>query len=164
MGRVMEKYFALINKGLVESVIVANDDFLDHIKDKHELILDVTYRDRPSVGDSYYKDMDIFVSNRLETHHIPVDLKLKHLNQGTEKGFEPFQISKYTVSYADGMIQIGCKKYSAPGFLDALHRFLIKKEQTVHCFTVVGKPGHGKFEVTWDDMQKLYDALSKVKF
>lgn len=159
----MEKYFALINNSLVVSVAVGDDSFLSHIDGKYDLVVDVTNRDRPMPGDSYYSNIDSFISNSIETIHIPVDLSAAHLNSGTEKGFEPFNISKYSVRYDKGTIQIGCKKYSAPGFMDALHKILIEKETTVHCFDTSKGPTHGKFEVTWDDVKKLYEALKKVR-
>lgn len=160
----MEKYFALIKNNIVESVVVGTDDFISHMDGKYDHIIDVTEGDRPSTGDSYYKDTEEFISNAGHTHHIPVDLEAEHLQKGTEDGFEPFTISKYSVSYKDGFIHIGCKKYSAPGLLDALHKGLVEKQQTVGIFTSENGPAHGKFGITWDDAQKLYDALIKVKF
>lgn len=160
----MEKYFALIKNNIVESVVIGTDEFLSHIKDKYDHVIDVTESDRPSTGDSYYKDTEEFISNAGHTHHIPVDLDEDHLKQGTEDGFEPFKISKYSVSYKDGFIYIGCKKYSAAGFLDVLHKGLIEKQQTIGVFTSTNGPSHGKFGITWEDAQKLYDALIKVKF
>lgn len=160
----MEKYFALIKDGLVESVIVANDDFLTHVENKFDLIIDVTNLARPSPGDSYYSDTQTFVPNEHITHSISADMNADHLQQGTEEGFAPFKISKYTVSYDNGFIVIGCKKYSAPGFMDALHRVLIEKEKTVGIFSTSKGPAHGKFGITWGDAQMLYNALVKVKF
>lgn len=160
----MEKYFALIKDGLVKEVIVASDDFIPLIQDQYDHIIDVTGKSRPSVGDSYYSNTEEFIQNNLDTIVLPViDEDADYLNEGTEDGFEPFQISKYSVSYKDGFIQIGCKKYSAPGFLEALHKTLVEKEEAIECFNTVDGPAHGKFGITWEDAQKLYDALRKVK-
>lgn len=159
----MEKYFALINNNLIEAIIVADDDFIKHIKDKYDIILDVT-NNRPHLGDSYYPETKMFISNSNNSPEISVDLSAEHLQKGTESGFEPFNLSKYSVKYENGMVIIGCKHYPAAGFMDALHKVLIEKENTVHCFqTLDDGPAHGKFGITWDDAQKLYDALSKVK-
>ena len=161
----MEKHFALIKSSIVEKVIVATDDFLPHLMEKYNLDLIVEVNDpRPTAGDSYYADTKTFVANHLSTHQIPVDLSAEHLHQGTEDGFEPFEISKYSVSYKDGMITIGCKQYSAIGMLDTLHKLLVEKQQTTTYFTALEKgPTHGKFDVTWDDARKLHEALKKVK-
>lgn len=160
----MEKHFALVNKNIVKAVIVADDAFLPSIKSDYDCIIDVTYRGRPSTGDSYYPNVDQFISDAQNTYTIPVDLKAEHLRLGTENGFESFMISKYLVKYEDGMIHIGCKKYSAPGFLDALHHVLVEKQLTISIFTTVNGPAHGRFGISWEDAQKLYDALIKVKF
>ena len=161
----MEKHFALIKNGIVEGVIVATDNFVGSIVAKYDLIVDVNDSTRPSTGDSYYSDMKTFVANHLVEHEVPVDMSASHLHNGTESGFAPFQISKYSVSYEAGTITIGCKKYSAPGILDTLHKLLIEKQQTTTYFTALKHgPTHGKFDITWEDAQKLYDALRKVKF
>ena len=161
----MEKHFALIKNNLVEAVIVANDSFVQHIKDKYDFIVDVSEGSRPTTGDSYYPDTETFVANHLTDHQIPVDLSSSHLHTGTENGFKPFQISKYSVSYDNGMITIGCKKYSAVGMLDTLHKLLIDKQQTTTYFTALKSgPTHGKFDITWEDAQKIYEALKKVRF
>jgi len=161
----MEKHFALIKNNLVEAVIVGNDDFLENIRGKYDFAIDVSEGLRPATGDSYYPDTKTFVANHLTDHRIPVDLSSAHLHTGTENGFKPFQISKYSVSYENGVITIGCKKYSAVGMLDTLHKLLIDKQQTTTYFTALKTgPTHGKFEITWDDAQKLYDALRKVRF
>ena len=160
----MEKHFALIKNNLVEGVIVANESFLPIIKDKYDLILDVTDIQRPSTGDSYYPVTNTFISNDHEIVDIPADLKADHLQSGTEKGFKPFKISNYSVKYENGMIVIGCKKYSAPGFMDALHKILIEKQHTTSHFTTLEDGyAHGKFKITLEDAKKLYDALKKVK-
>ena len=160
----MEKYFALIKNNLIESVIVASDDFVQTIKGDWDHVVDVTNTVRPSVGDSYYSDTGAFVSNSVDVNHIPADLSAKHLKEGTQEGFEPFQLSKYSVKYEDGMVVIGCKRYSLAGFIDSLHKFVIEKQKTSKHFTTLnGNPCHGKFDITWEDMQKLYDVLIKVK-
>lgn len=161
----MEKYFALIKNNIVEGVVVGNDAFLSQIQDVYSDVVDVTDRPRPAAGDSYYKDTDSFISNTVHMNHIPVDMSADHLLTGTEEGFEPFQLSQYSVKYENGVITIGCKKYSAPGLLDALHKVLIEDHQTTSHFTQLEDgPTHGKFGITWDDAQKLYDALVKVRF
>jgi hypothetical protein len=49
--------------------------------------------------------------------------------------------------------------------LDTLHKLLVEKKRTTTYFTALEKgPTHGKFDVTWDDARKLYEALKKVKF
>lgn len=161
----MEKHFALVKNNLVEAVIVGTDTFAQHVKDKYDFVIDVSEGLRPSAGDSYYYDTKTFVANNLSEHQIPVDLSAAHLHTGTESGFKPFEISKYSVSYKDGIITIGCKNYSAVGILDTLHKLIVDKKQTTTYFTALKEgPTHGKFGITWDDAQKLYDALKKVRF
>lgn len=161
----MEKHFALVKNGIVEKVIVADDNFITSIAAEYDMVIDVSEGNRPSTGDSYYSDTKTFVANHLVEHQVPVDMSASHLHNGTESGFEPFQISKYLVSYEDGTITIGCKKYSAPGILDTLHKLLIEKQQTTTYFTSLKHgPTHGKFDITWEDAQKIYEALRKVKF
>ena len=88
-----------------------------------------------------------------------------HLSSGTEEGLTSFNLSKYTVHYAEGKLTIGCKTYPAAGILDTLHKLLVEKQQTTTFFTASPEgPMHGKFGVTWEDAQKLYDALRKVRF
>jgi hypothetical protein len=162
----MEKHFALIKNGIVEKVIVAslNGNFIGSIVTEYDLIIDVSDGPRPATGDSYYADTKTFVSNHHTVHHIPFDPNAEHLRQGTEDGFAPFEMSKYSVSYKDGMVTIGCKQYSAIGMLDTLHKLLVEKKQTTTLFTSLEKgPTHGKFDVTWDDAKKLHEALKKVK-
>jgi hypothetical protein len=161
----MEKHYALVKNNLVEAVIVGTDDFIEHIKNKYDFIIDVSKDPRPTTGDSYYPDTGTFVANHLVEHQIPVDMSADHLHNGTNSGFESFKISKYLVSYKDGVITIGCKKYSAPGILDTLHRLLIEKQRTTTYFTTLESGfTHGKFDITFEDAQKIYDALKKVKF
>lgn len=161
----MDKYFALIKSRIVKGIIIADDDFILLIQDDYDLIIDVTNIERPAVGDSYYSETNEFIKNDVSATNIPFDEDAEHLKGGTEDGFEPFNLSKYSVSYSDGIIKIGCKSYSAPGFLDSLHKVLINDHSTTSCFTIEdGVPSHGKFSITWDDAKLLYDALSKVKF
>lgn len=161
----MSKYFALIKNRLVQGIIVADDVFRDTIKNDYDVILDVTNVARPAVGDSYYPATEEFVSNLATEVNIPVDHSLDYLNEGTADGFETFATSKYTVQYQDGFITIGCKKYSAPGVLVALHEFLNEDPEVSGCFTIEsGNPAHGKYEITWEDAQMIYDALKKVRF
>lgn len=159
------KYYALIKDQIVEGVIIGEDSFISILADQYDSIVDVTDRSRPSPGDSYYLDVDTFISNTAQVTDIPVDLQDSHLQQGLSDGFDPFQISQYTVSYADGVITIGCKSYPAIGILDTLYKLLIEKQQTTTYFTSSPEgPAHGKFGITWDDAQKIYDALIQVKF
>lgn len=160
----MERYYALIKNHIIESVVVANDDFLSHIKDKYDYIIDVT-DNRPNIGDSYYPATEEFISNTEKNHIIDVDTNLEHLQLGEDDGFAPFTLSKYSVKYNKGLVTIGCKQYNAAGLLDALHRGLEEHERgTVSCFmTHDDGPSHGKFGITWDDAHKLYEALRKVK-
>ena len=161
----MEKHFALIKDSIVEAIIVADDNFVINLATKYDHIIDVSVESRPTAGDSYYADTKTFVPNHMSTHKIPVDLSGKHLHSGTEDGFEPFEISKYSVSYKDGIITIGCKEYSGVGILDTLHKLLIDKKQTTTYFTALKHgPTHGKFDITWDDAKKIYEALKKVRF
>lgn len=162
----MEKYFALIKNNIVKSVAVGDDDFLAHIQSQYDFVVDVTNRDRPTIEDSYYPDSDSFVSNAVaQIVDVPTDIDAEHLNQGTDDGFEPFRISKYVVKYDNGIVQIGCKKYPAAVLLDALYKALVEEQEgTLYCFNTAGeKPVHGKFDISWEDAQKIYDALSKVK-
>lgn len=159
----MSKLFALVKNSLVVSVVVAKEDALEHLQGTCDLVVDVTKGHRPEPGESYYSDTKTFVSNSRTHHHIHADKTAPHLNQGTEDGFEPFKLSQHTVSYAEGVITIGCKSYSALGFMDALHKVLIEKNSTVGVFSTAKGPAHGKFGITWDDAQALYDALSKVR-
>ena len=161
----MERYFALIKNNLVDHVVVGDDMFLSHIQSQYDAVVDVTNINRPTTGDSYYPDTQTFVSNTVTLNNIPVDMSASYLQQGTEEGFTSFQISKYNVSYSNGIVTIGCKQYSAPGLLDALYKVLQEKQSTVSIFTTLDDgPTHGKFGITWSDAQKLYDALIKVKF
>jgi len=154
--------YALIKNNLVESVIVGDSDFIKNIND-YDAIIDVSNLS-VSPGDSYYPDTAIFISNTSQLHDIPVDKSALHLNLGTESGFPDFNISKYTVKYKDGNITIGCKTYPAIGVLDTLHKMLIQKEKTTTIFSCAsGNPSHGKFDITWEDAQAIYDALIKVK-
>jgi hypothetical protein len=162
----MEKHFALIKNNIVEHVVIATEDFLPHLMKKYNLdtIVDVTASERPTAGDSYYPDTKTFISNHSTIHEIPADLGAKYLHEGTEDGFEPFEMSKYSVSYKDGMVTIGCKQYSGIGMLDTLHKLLVEKQKTTTYFTALETgPTHGKFDVTWDDAKKLHEALKKVK-
>jgi hypothetical protein len=166
MGGVMEKHFALIKNNIVEHVIVATDDFLSHLMKKYDLdlIIDVTGDSRPTAGDSYYPDTKTFIANHTVVHTIPVNLNAEHLHQGTEDGFQPFEMSQYSASYKDGMVTIGCKQYSAIGMLDTLHKLLVDNQRTTTYFTALKEgPAHGKFGITWDDAKKLHEALKKVK-
>lgn len=159
----MQKYLALINNNLVEHVVVGDDNFIEHIKNQYDTIVDVTNRQRPSQGDSYYPQTKQFISNSTNFNIIDVDLP-DRLKQGTNEGFEPFQLSKYSVTYSNRIVTIGCKQYSATALLDALDKVLISDEAVSHCFiTGDAGPAHGKFGITWEDAQKLYDALIKVK-
>lgn len=159
----MEKHFALIKNNIVEYTVVATDEFAIQLAKKYDLVIEVG-DNRPTTGDSYYPDTKTFVSNHQTVHHIPFDPSAEHLHNGTEDGFEPFEMSKYSVSYKDGMVTIGCKQYSAIGMLDTLHKLLVEKKHTTTLFTSLEKgPTHGKFDVTWDDAKKLHEALKKVK-
>lgn len=159
------KYYALIKKNIVEGIVFGDESFETHIKEQYDLVVDVTNSTRPSPGDSYYPDTETFISNTTSAVEITVNPDAEHLQQGTEEGFEPFQLSKYAVSYEDGMIVIGCKRYSALGFMDALHKMHVGDDNTAHCFSINnGNPGHGKFDITWEDVELLYEKLSKVKF
>lgn len=164
MGRVMDQYFALIKKNIVQHVIVADEFFLHHIEKDYDYIINVTDTLRPQPGDSYYPETKIFVSNTISAPEILTDLTAEHLQSGIESGFEPFNISKYSVKYENGIVTIGCKQYPAAGLRDSLHKLIIHRQQNVACFTILEKgPAHGKFDITWEDAQMLYDALLKVK-
>lgn len=160
----MQKYLALINKNIVHSVVIGDEKFLEHVSNEYDFVVDVTDIKRPTAGDSYYPEANQFVNNELEIISIPANLDEEHMKRGTENGFEPFNISKYSVRYENGMVQIGCKKYSAAGLFDVAHKILIEKTKTIHYFDTSNGPTHGKFAVTWDDVKKLYDALSRVRF
>lgn len=152
----MTKYFAVIKNHLVDSIIVADEEFLKHIKDNYHHIVDVTNMVRPKPGDTYYPKTNSFVDNHIEIIEIP------SLNPTPELTFEPFQLSKYSVHHENGYIIIGCKKYSSAGFIDALKKIAEEKvDVTSHFSTLYNGPGHGKFNITWDDVQKLYDVIIK---
>lgn len=159
----MEKHYALIKKSLVIAVVVGNDSFLSHIEGKYDYVIDVTNRERPSAGDSYYHEIDSFLNNEVEEVYVPVDKTAPHLNQGTEDGFEPFNLSQYSVRYDNGWVQIGCKKYSAAGLFDALHSIVVKNTSTIHVFHTTHGPAHGKYGISWNDVTLLYEKLKKVK-
>lgn len=152
----MEKYFALIKNHLVHSIIVADDDFKKHIEKDYDHVIDVTDMKRPHHGDSYYSKTNTFISNKDDVNDIPSDRETPVLN------FEPFHISKYEVKHENGYIVIGCKKYSAAGFIDALEKIAGEKEDsTSHFSTLYNGPAHGKFGISWDDLQKLYNVIVK---
>lgn len=162
----MEKYYALINTNLVEAVIVIdsnNNEFISSLESQYNHVIDVTSNTpRPSYGDSYYSDTNTFVSNTTSVVYINDNNIQGHIEIDLSEGFEPFELSEYTVSYEaeTDMIVIGCKKYSAPGFIDALNKVMIENEHTFDCFTSLDEgPAHGKFGITWDDAQLLYDNL-----
>lgn len=157
-------YYALIRLGLVTQIIVADEEFLSHIENKYDYVVDVTNRERPEAGDSYYPDVDKFISNNTDEIDLSIEDKADYLTQGYLDSIEPFALSKYSVSYSKGEVTIGCKKYSVSGLICALHRVLVKREQTVEVFTVGNKgPAHGKFGITWDDAQLLYDTLIQLR-
>lgn len=159
----MQRYLALIKNNIVEAIVIGNEDFIEHIKDKYDNVIDVTDGKRPNQGDSYYPQTGQFISNSTDLNIIDTNLP-DRLKQGTDEGFESFEISKYSVSYLNGIVTIGCKQYSATGLLDALDKVLINDQDVSHCFVTGDEgPAHGKFGITWDDAQKLYDALIKVK-
>jgi hypothetical protein len=162
----MIRYLAVIDKGIVENIVIADEAFKLVLQDEFDSVVDVTDMDpKPSPGDSYYPETGAFVPNTIVFNDLSADLDALHMQQGTDDGFEPFAISKYSVSYADGIVTIGCKQYPAPGLLDVLHKFLVEREANVQIFTSDDTgPAHGKYGITWDDAQMLYDALIKVKF
>lgn len=161
----MSKYYALINNSLVVDVIVAEDDtFLSNINNLYDTIVDVTDRTRPSTGDSYNSGSDSFVSNAVTYIDAVIDTSQDFLHQGTEDGFDSLLLSKYTVSCADGEVTMDCKRLDALVLLDALHKFLVDDADVVGDFTSTEEgPGYGKFIITWDDAQLLYNALIKVR-
>ena len=152
----MEKYFALIKNSLVQHVIVADDDFLKHVEKDYDYVVDVTNQTRPNPGDSYYAKTGSFVQNDTEIIEIPSSEPTPELN------FEPFQLSKYTVHHENGYIIIGCKKYSAAGFIEALKKIATQTEDTTsHFSTLYNGPAHGKFGISWADVKKLHDVIVK---
>jgi len=160
----MDRYYALVDNSIVVGVVVADESFAAQLSTEHSAVIDVTDSSRPTPGDSYYPDVGAFVSNTQQVTDIPVDLEADHINGGSDDGFEPFNLSHYSVSYSAGVVTIGCKLYPAAGLLDTLHKLLVEKQQTTTFFTSSPEgPMHGKFGITWDDAQALYDKLSKVK-
>lgn len=162
----MEKYLALIKNGVIENIVIGDDSFIEHIQPQYDAVIDVTHGARPHCGDSYYPDSKSFISNQSHHHDLAVDYDKEHLQKGTKDSFEPFAISQYSVKYKNGFVLIGCKRYPAAPLLDALHRGLKRRERgTVSCFYATESgPTHGKFDITWDDAQKLHDALIQIKF
>jgi hypothetical protein len=150
----MEKYFALIKNNIVHSIIIADEKFIQLIQKEHDDIIEVTDINRPHPGDSYYSKTNTFVANHTEMIDIPSSEPEPTLT------FSPFQLSKYTVSHDNGYIVIGCKKYSAAGFIEALKKIAEQKEDTVtHFSTLYNGPAHGKFGITWGDVRKLYAVI-----
>jgi hypothetical protein len=160
----MERHFALVKNFLVEAIVVGDDAFVDHIKDQYQYVVEV-FDDRPSPGHSYYPDTNQFVDNSIEALVIAPDPDILSLYNGTNDGFETWSMSKYSCSYADGVVTIGCKKYSAQGLLVVLHNLLVERSKTTSHFTSYDSgPSHGKFGVTWEDATTLYNLLKEVKF
>lgn len=155
-------FYALIKNNLVQSIIVADDTFIQSLTD-YDHIIDVT-DNRPCVGDSYYPETGVFTSNTETSIILPVE-NIEHLT-GTEEEIVPFRLSKYSVSYdsTTKMVKIGCKNYDLLMLKDALYKGLIENQQHPHCFTSLENgPMHGKFGITWEDAQLLYDKLMKVR-
>jgi hypothetical protein len=153
------RYFAIVKNNIVESVIVSEEAL--HIEGAE--LIEVSEDKRPGPGDSYYAESNTFVANDTTLNLIEATPP-EHLLTGTDEGFPPFRISKYEVSYESGIVTIGCKKYSARGLLDALHKVLDKDHTVTSHFEVRDEgPAHGKFGITWDDAEQLYAALKKVK-
>lgn len=152
----MSKYFALIKNAIVEHVIVADDDFLVHVEKDYDEIIDVTNIQRPQPGDSYYPKTNNFVANHIDVNDIDADQPAPVLN------FEPFQISKYQVKHEDGYIVIGCKRYSAAGFIKEVTKIAERTADETSTFVArKDGPAHGKFGVTWADVQKIYEIVIK---
>lgn len=153
-------YYALIKKNIVDSVIIADDYFIDNIKNQYDYIIKVEENDRPSPGDSFYPETQVFISNNNAVHHLDSDLK----SEGVEKTFEPVKLSKYTMTHENGMVRIGCKLYSPKGLLEAADKVLNKDESHTFCFTTNDAgPSHGKFQITWDDTRLIYATLKRLK-
>lgn len=157
-------YIALIKNNLVDAITEGDAAFLSYAATQYDGAIDVTDTDpRPQPGDSYYARVGAFVSNA--AIYTPLNnLELASLlAQGTLDGFAPFNLSSYSVSYADGIVTIGCKQYGARGLLQALYEVLQEHKTDVADFTTNDDgPAHGKFGITWDDAQMLYDALVQV--
>lgn len=69
----MERIFALIQGSTVVNAIVADDAFIEDIKDDYTNIIEVTDRvPRPSVGATYLKDEDTFIPARSLSVEEPV--------------------------------------------------------------------------------------------
>lgn len=152
----MEQYFALIKKDIVEHVIVAGDDFLKHIEKDYDKIVDVSNMTRPQPGDSYYPNTNSFIPNHTDVTDIVADEPAPVLS------FEPFSLSKYSVRHENGYVIIGCKHYSAAGFIKEVRKIAEKTSDTTSTFIArEDGPAHGKFGITWDDVQKLYEIIIK---
>lgn len=153
-------YYALIKNKLVETVIVADESFVEHIKDNYDYVVEVNEHNRPSSGDSYYPENANFVSNSDTIHHIESNVN----TGGTEDTFSPVKLSQYVMSHENGMIRIGCKLYSAKGLFETVDKLLNQDESHPFCFTSndIG-PSHGKFQVTWADTERIYDTLKRLK-
>lgn len=153
-------YYALIKNQLVETVVVADESFVDHIKDKYDFVVEVDENNRPSPGDSYYPEMKNFVSNKDTVHHIHSEIK----TDGTEETFLPVKLSKYIMTHENEMIRIGCKLYSPKGLFEAADQALHQDESHPFCFTTndIG-PSHGKFQITWEDTKLIYETLKRLK-
>lgn len=160
--------YALVKNNLVSSVIVADESFVASLQNQHDHIVDVSHGERPSVGDSYYKEHSCFIPNHLETILIPVDKTEPHLYAGKREPFAPYSMSnksgKHDVRLDGDYIQIGCKKYNALGILDALHKMIRENKARHHCM-VRKEHGvmHGKFCIDWKDAKTLYKRLKRVR-
>lgn len=150
---------------MVEAIVVADKEFLEHISDKYDEVLNLTDVKHPTTGDSYYSETKMFVSNTITGHHdIKYDLNAPHLRGGKNETFEQFKISKYTVKHENRTVYIGCKSYPAAGLMDTLHKLLIEKYKvTTYFLATKDGPSHGKFGVSWEDAEKIYKALKGIK-
>jgi hypothetical protein len=93
-------------------------------------------------------------------------MSLDYLNQGTDATFDPFMLSQYSVSQdvENSLVIIGCKSYSIAGMLVELHELLYEGKSTTDLFTTTEDGfAHGRFGITADDTQLLYDTLIKIK-
>lgn len=156
-------YYALVRYDMVRTVAVGDADFATYAATKYDYVIDVTDMDpRPVQGDSYYGGK--FVSNT-ETELSLDDLELDPaIPEGLAVTFAPFQLSKYAVSFADGVVTIGCKHYGAKGLLQVLYALLVESAPVIDSFHVMDTgPAHGRYGITWDDANLLYTALTSLQ-
>lgn len=160
-----ELYLALVRNNMVRTIAVGDAEFVAYAESRYDYVIDVTnHTPRPVQGDSYYPETGQFISNtQTETPLTCAELD-PAIPEGTAESFAPFPLSQYSVSFADHVVTVGCRRYGAKGLLQALYEVLVENETTVEAFhTMSTGPAHGKYGITWDDATLLYNALTSLQ-